>query len=63
MPCIERNAISANKAIAAARMALRGDGRNRVSRDDVIATMRATGLDMAAEYKETAIGGLAHTEM
>ena len=59
IPCIERNAISANKAINAARMALRGDGTHRVSLDEVIATMRATGLDMSSKYKETALGGLA----
>lgn len=59
IPCIERNAISANKAITAARMALRGDGNHRVSLDQVIATMRATGLDMSHKYKETALGGLA----
>lgn len=59
IPCIERNAISANKAITAARMALRGDGTHRVSLDQVIATMRATGLDMSHKYKETALGGLA----
>jgi L-serine dehydratase len=59
IPCIERNAISANKAITAARMALRGDGTHRVSLDEVIITMRATGLDMSHKYKETALGGLA----
>jgi L-serine dehydratase len=59
IPCIERNAISANKAITAARMALRGDGAHRVSLDQVIATMRATGMDMSHKYKETALGGLA----
>lgn len=59
IPCIERNAISANKAITAARMALRGDGIHRVSLDQVIATMRATGADMSHKYKETALGGLA----
>lgn len=59
IPCIERNAISAGKAINAARMALRGDGTHRVSLDEVIATMRATGRDMSAKYKETSTGGLA----
>ncbi|MCB0926303.1 MAG: L-serine ammonia-lyase [Mycobacterium sp.] len=59
IPCIERNAISAGKAINAARMALRGDGTHRVSLDEVIATMRATGRDMSSKYKETATGGLA----
>ncbi|MGE0218054.1 L-serine ammonia-lyase [Mycolicibacterium sp.] len=59
IPCIERNAISAGKAINAARMAMRGDGTHRVSLDQVIETMRATGLDMSSKYKETATGGLA----
>jgi L-serine dehydratase len=59
IPCIERNAISAGKAINAARMAMRGDGNHRVSLDEVIATMRATGADMSSKYKETAAGGLA----
>lgn len=59
IPCIERNAISAGKAINAARMALRGDGIHRVSLDEVIETMRATGHDMHAKYKETSTGGLA----
>ncbi|NMO03824.1 L-serine ammonia-lyase [Gordonia sp. TBRC 11910] len=61
IPCIERNAVSAGKAINAARMALRGDGRHRVSLDQVIDTMRTTGHDMNAKYKETATGGLAVT--
>jgi L-serine dehydratase len=59
IPCIERNAISAGKAINAARMALRGDGTHRVSLDEAIDTMRATGRDMSAKYKETSTGGLA----
>lgn len=59
IPCIERNAISAGKAINAARMALRGDGTHRVSLDQVIETMRATGMDMSVKYKETSTGGLA----
>jgi L-serine dehydratase len=59
IPCIERNAISAGKAINAARMALRGDGIHRVSLDEVIETMRATGRDMSSKYKETSTGGLA----
>jgi L-serine dehydratase len=59
IPCIERNAISAGKAINAARMAMRGDGTHRVSLDQVIDTMRTTGLDMSSKYKETATGGLA----
>ena len=59
IPCIERNAIAAVKAVNAARMALRGDGTHRVSLDKVIQTMRETGADMMAKYKETARGGLA----
>ncbi|MCK6387722.1 MAG: L-serine ammonia-lyase [Zoogloea sp.] len=59
VPCIERNAMGAIKAINAARMALRGDGRHFVSLDKVIRTMRDTGADMKLKYKETARGGLA----
>lgn len=59
VPCIERNAMAAVKAINAARIALRGDGSHRVSLDKVIKTMRDTGADMNAKYKETARGGLA----
>ncbi|MFQ4147239.1 L-serine ammonia-lyase [Arthrobacter sp. LAPM80] len=59
IPCIERNAIAAAKAINAAKMALWGDGQHRVSLDEVIITMRETGRDMNSKYKETAMGGLA----
>jgi L-serine dehydratase len=59
IPCIERNALAAVKSIAAARMALRGDGTHYVSLDAVIDTMRRTGADMAEIYKETSLGGLA----
>jgi L-serine dehydratase len=59
IPCIERNAIAASKAINAAKMALWGDGTHRVSLDEVIITMRETGKDMSSKYKETAMGGLA----
>jgi len=59
IPCIERNAIASVKAINAARMALRGDGRHFVSLDKVIKTMRETGADMKTKYKETSRGGLA----
>ncbi|MDP9985957.1 L-serine dehydratase [Arthrobacter oryzae] len=59
VPCIERNAIAAAKAINAAKMALWGDGAHRVSLDEVIITMRETGKDMSSKYKETAMGGLA----
>jgi iron-sulfur-dependent L-serine dehydratase single chain form len=59
VPCIERNAVAAVQAITAARMALRGDGGHFVSLDKVIKTMRDTGRDMHAKYKETSRGGLA----
>lgn len=59
IPCIERNAIAASKAINAAKMALMGDGSHHVSLDEVIITMRETGRDMSEKYKETAMGGLA----
>jgi len=59
VPCIERNAMGAVKAVNAARMALRGDGKHVVHLDQVIATMRQTGLDMSNHYKETSQGGLA----
>jgi L-serine dehydratase len=59
IPCIERNAIGAAKAINVSRMALRGDGTHYVSLDKVIKTMRETGADMKTKYKETSRGGLA----
>ncbi len=59
IPCIERNAMGAVKAINAQRLAMRGDGKHRVSLDKVIKTMRETGKDMAEKYKETSRGGLA----
>ena len=59
VPCIERNAMGAVKAIHAARMAKRGDGQHFVSLDKVIRTMRQTGADMKTKYKETSRGGLA----
>lgn len=59
IPCIERNAMAAVKAINAQRMAARGDGKHRVSLDKVIKTMRDTGADMKSHYKETSRGGLA----
>lgn len=59
IPCIERNAMGAIKAINAARIAMRGDGTHYVSLDKVIKTMRETGADMKTKYKETARGGLA----
>lgn len=59
IPCIERNALGAVKAVAAAQLSLNGDGVHRVSLDQVIETMRLTGLDMQDKYKETSLGGLA----
>jgi L-serine dehydratase len=59
VPCIERNAVGAIKAIEASRLALVGNGDHRVSLDQVIETMRKTGLDMNERYKETSLGGLA----
>ncbi len=59
IPCIERNAMGAVKAINAASLALRGDGTHRVALDAVIKTMYDTGRDMMAKYKETSLGGLA----
>jgi len=59
IPCIERNAMGAVKAINASRLALQGDGTQKVTLDQVIRTMRQTGHDMATIYKETSKGGLA----
>ena len=59
IPCIERNTMGAMKAINAARLALAGDGTHVVSLDEVIETMRQTGIDMLSKYKETSQGGLA----
>ncbi|MDF3144595.1 MULTISPECIES: L-serine ammonia-lyase [unclassified Streptomyces] len=59
IPCIERNGMAAVKAVTAARMALRGDGRHHVSLDKAIKTMKQTGDDMKTKYKETSRGGLA----
>jgi L-serine dehydratase len=59
IPCIERNAMGAVKAINAASLALRGDGTHRVALDAVIKTMYETGRDMMSKYKETSLGGLA----
>ena len=59
IPCIERNAIGAVKAANAARLAMHGTGVGKVSLDQVIETMRQTGLDMSSKYKETSQGGLA----
>ena len=59
VPCIERNSFGAIKAVAAASLALRGDGQHIVTLDAAIETMRQTGLDMSDKYKETSLGGLA----
>ena len=59
IPCIERNGMGAVKAITAASLALKSDGTHHVSLDQVIETMRVTGFDMQAKYKETSLGGLA----
>ena len=59
IPCIERNAMGAVKAINAARLAMHGDGTHKVTLDQVIETMRQTGVDMSSRYKETSKGGLA----
>ena len=59
IPCIERNAMGAIKAVLAARLAMHGDGNQRVALDQVIRTMRQTGHDMQSIYKETSLGGLA----
>ncbi|EKE17301.1 MAG: hypothetical protein ACD_10C00510G0001 [uncultured bacterium] len=59
IPCIERNSMGAIKAINAARMAMMSDGRHLVSLDQVIETMRQTGVDLQTKYKETSLGGLA----
>lgn len=59
IPCIERNAMGAVKAINAATLAMHGDGTHKVTLDQVIETMRQTGLDMSSSYKETSQGGLA----
>ena len=59
VPCIERNAMASVKAINASRLALKGNGQHVVSLDKAIKTMKDTGHDMMAKYKETAMGGLA----
>jgi L-serine dehydratase len=59
IPCIERNAIGAVKAINACRMAIQESGSHKVSLDQVIRTMYQTGLDMQSRYKETSLAGLA----
>ena len=59
VPCIERNAMGAVKAVNAARLGLRNKGEHVVSLDSVIKTMYSTGIDMSNRYKETSLGGLA----
>ncbi len=60
IPCIERNALAASRALDCATYALISDGEHRISYDDVLATMMQTGRDMKQKYRETAKGGLAH---
>ena len=59
VPCIERNGLGAIKAVAAASLALRGDGEHFMPLDNCVETMRQTGLEMSEKYKETSLGGLA----
>ena len=59
VPCIERNGLGAVKSVAAASLALRGDGTHLVPLDACIETLRQTGADMSHKYKETSLGGLA----
>ncbi|WP_119343616.1 L-serine ammonia-lyase [Facilibium subflavum] len=59
IPCIERNAMGAVQAVNSAKLSLLGDGKHHVSLDKVIKTMKETGRDMSAKYKETSLGGLA----
>jgi len=59
IPCIERNAFGAVKAVTAASLALKGDGTHAVPLDACVETMRQTGQDMSEKYKETSLGGLA----
>ena len=59
IPCIERNALAASRAIDCATYAIASDDDNRVSYDDILATMMQTGKDMNSDYRETAKGGLA----
>ena len=59
VPCIERNGIGANKAVAAASLALRGDGSHFMPLDNCIAAMWETGQEMSTRFKETSLGGLA----
>ena len=59
IPCIERNALGAVKALTASKLAMKGDGTHKVSLDKVIKTMYETGKDMKDKYKETSRGGLA----
>ncbi len=59
IPCIERNTMGSVQAVNCAKLALMGDGTHIVSLDDAIKAMKATGIDMQAKYRETAMGGLA----
>ena len=59
IPCIERNAVAASRALQSASYAMLGDGQHRISFDEVVQTMAETGRDMGANYKETSQSGLA----
>ena len=59
IPCIERNAMAAIKAVNASRLSVRGTGQYKVSLDNIIKTMYETGLHLKSDYKETSLGGLA----
>jgi L-serine dehydratase len=59
IPCIERNAFGAARALDASTFAILSDGRHRISFDEIVQTMKQTGLDMNANYRETSTGGLA----
>jgi L-serine dehydratase len=63
IPCIERNAFAATRALDSAQYAILSDGSHRISFDDVVATMKRTGLDMNSRYRETSTGGLASIEI
>ncbi|MBN1985732.1 MAG: L-serine ammonia-lyase, iron-sulfur-dependent, subunit alpha, partial [Prolixibacteraceae bacterium] len=59
IPCIERNAFAAERAVSHNTYALMSDGRHRISFDEVVETMYNTGIDLQSNYRETSMGGLA----
>ena len=63
IPCIERNAIYSAKAVDCAYYSLMSDGKHLVSYDEILETMKETGKDLKAEYKETSLGGLATVKL